>query len=112
MTMDGENKAVTAWVLMTVYRGDDAEALDDALNSILVNQTRLPNGAIIVIDGPVDDAIEQVLKTHKVTAPCPITILPLEKNGGLSLALNQGLQAIPQEVTYVIRHDADDLSRP
>ena len=112
MNKNGENTPVTAWVLMTVYRGDDAAALDDALKSILIDQTRKPEGALIVIDGPVGPELDGVLDTYKDKSPCPFTVIPLSENGGLSLALNVGLQAIPEDVTYVIRHDADDISRP
>lgn len=106
-----KNNAITAWVLMTVYEADQAQALDKALESIFINQSQHPDGAVIVMDGPVGEELYHVVNHYRRTSNFPVKVIQLLENKGLSLALNEGLKAIPEDVTYVVRHDADDLSR-
>lgn len=94
-------------VLMSVYKNDKLEFVEEAIESI-INQTRKPDEIVIVEDGPVPEAIQKLLQEYE--AKCDyLKIVPLEKNVGLGNALNIGLD----KCTYnlVARMDSDDISR-
>jgi len=89
-------------VLMSVYHGDSPDHLIDAIDDIL--QQTLPfDDFVIVIDGPIEGAIESVV--NKINSP-NINILRLESNVGLGEALNRGLSVVKNRL--VMRMDADD----
>ena len=52
-------------VLMTTYHGENPEFLDTALNSVLINQTRIPDQLVLVVDGPIGDDLDEVIKRYK-----------------------------------------------
>jgi hypothetical protein len=95
-------------VLMAVYRQDDPEALIEAIDTISVGQTQKPDLIQIVLDGPVPDALRQALSMVTARAVCPIESIELPENRGL----RAGVEALRGRVRYVVRTDADDLSRP
>ena len=47
---------------MTTYRGETPEYLDCSLNSLLVCQTCKPDQLVLVVDGPIPDKLDQVIK--------------------------------------------------
>lgn len=98
----------TIAVLMSVYRGTDAAELAVALQSLAV-QTRPADEIVIVFDGPVSDAVEDVVSAFVGTQSSART-LPLPENVGLGRACNAGLETI--ETDYVARLDSDDAARP
>ena len=51
-------------VIMSVYKSDNPEQLDVALDSI-INQTLPPNEIIVVVDGPVPNALSNTLEDKK-----------------------------------------------
>lgn len=57
------NKFPDFSVLMSVYKNEKPNYLDKALNSI-ENQTIIPKEIVVVQDGPITDALNQVLKKH------------------------------------------------
>ncbi|MCL2371537.1 glycosyltransferase [Candidatus Saccharibacteria bacterium] len=97
-------KYKTCSVLMAVYHGDQAEWLEQAMQSIL-GQTTKSNDIVIVRDGLVSDDIEKVLKKHEKRAE--VRVVRLAENGGLARALNAGLMKCKNEL--VARMDADDI---
>lgn len=96
-------------VLMTVYRADDPGFLRLSLESML-NQTVPSDDIVVVKDGPVPDALEQVIAQLRQANPGRIHPVQLPENVGLGLALNAGLDACRHEL--VARMDADDISLP
>lgn len=96
-------------VLMSVYAKDKPEYLFEAVNSMLT-QTVPPEQFVIVIDGPVLDELLQPVYEYQRYYVDLFTIVPLEKNGGLGNALNEGLKHCRNEL--VARMDADDISLP
>lgn len=96
-------------VLMSVYAKDKPEYLFAAVNSMLT-QTVPPEQFVIVIDGPVLDELLQPVYEYQRYYVDLFTIVPLEKNGGLGNALNEGLKHCRNEL--VARMDADDISLP
>ena len=95
-------------VLMSVYKNDNPKYLKQAIESML-DQTILPEQYVIVIDGPVPEKIDRVIQYYKKAFPALFTIVPLEKNGGLGNALNNGIEVCRNE--FIARMDADDISK-
>lgn len=92
-------------VLMPVYAGDHAPHVAAALDSVTTAQTLPPSEVVVVVDGPVSDAVEEVLRARS-----DLRIVRLERNEGLTRALTAGLAACSYPL--VARQDADDLSAP
>ena len=95
-------------VLMTVYAKDDPEFFSLALSS-MAEQTYLPDEIVLVKDGPIPDALQQVID-KAVEAGTPIVSVQLEKNKGLGLALNEGIKVVKNDL--IARMDSDDYSLP
>ncbi|MCT4623448.1 MAG: glycosyltransferase [Schleiferiaceae bacterium] len=95
-------------VIMPVYKGDVAPHFDDALASV-VDQSYPAKEIVVIKDGPLTDELYQVLDKwcKKSELIKPVT---LEKNVGLSSALNAGIDAANYE--WLARMDADDICKP
>lgn len=105
----------TISVLMAVYGRDDPALFRAALWSNVLGQTELPDQLVVVVDGPVNRAIDLVLEDARETFGARfgsrfMTVHRLPENRGVAFALNQ---AIPFcEGDFIARADADDLSYP
>lgn len=108
-TADTQVSRMKYSVLMSIYAKDNPEYLFEAINSMLM-QTVPPEQFVIVIDGPVLDELMQPIYEYQRYYVDLFTIVPLEKNGGLGNALNEGLKHCRNEL--VARMDADDISLP
>ncbi|MEH7414345.1 glycosyltransferase [Neobacillus drentensis] len=97
-------------VLLSVYFKEKSEFLDQALQSILIKQSVIPNEVILVKDGPLTVELEEIIEKYKINFPEIIKIIPLEKNVGLGKALEIGLKACSNEL--VARADTDDINYP
>jgi glycosyltransferase involved in cell wall biosynthesis len=97
-------------LLVPVYHGDRPGYLRRAFRSAVDDQTLRPNQVVIVRDGPVGDDLARCLEDLMAASPVPVTLVPLERNGGLGPALDRGLAATWYDV--VARQDADDVSMP
>lgn len=97
-------------LLMSVYGGDDPGFLETAFRSVVHEQTRRPDDVVLVQDGPVPDELSKTITGLIHTAPVPTTLLALEANVGLGLALDQGMAACAHDI--VARMDADDIALP
>lgn len=94
---------------MSVYRNDKPEHFRKAVESISINQSIKPSEIIIVVDGPIPDALEAELN-YLIKCIPQIKPIWLPENKGLGNALNIGLQECSNEI--VARMDADDISLP
>lgn len=95
-------------VLMSLYIKEKAEHFDECMKSIL-NQTALPNEIVIVLDGPINNGVRNILNKYIDENPSLIHIVPLEKNVGLGLALREGIVHCKNEL--IARMDTDDICR-
>ena len=95
-------------VLMSVYYKDDASYLQDSLDSIF-EQTTKADEVVLVEDGPLTPDLHNVIN-HYSHMHKELKILPLQKNGGLGRALNEGLKHCSYDV--IARMDADDIAKP
>ena len=95
-------------VLMSLYIKEKPENLRACMDSLLA-QTLLPDEIVIVKDGPLTDELEAVLSEYISKSPELYTIVPLETNRGLGLALAEGMLHCKHEL--VARMDTDDICR-
>jgi len=65
---------------------------------------------VLVKDGPLTDALDEVIRKHQHASQVPYKIVVLEKNVGLGTALNKGLAHCRYE--WVARMDSDDIAMP
>lgn len=94
-------------VSMCVYGGDNPEWFSVAVNSIL-NQTRKPDEVVLVVDGPVPEALDAVIAEYKKN---PVfKVVCLEVNRGHGEARRTGLNNCTHELVALM--DADDISAP
>lgn len=94
-------------VLMSVYHKEKPEFLKCSIES-MINQSLKPDEIVIVKDGKLTDELDEVIEIYKKKYPKLFTIISLEKNIGLGLALNEGLKICRNEL--VARMDTDDIS--
>ncbi len=96
-------------VAMCVYEKDNAEWFDASLNSV-IDQTVKPNEIVLVVDGPISNAIQKVI--DKYSTLCKrneIEFKPiyLEKNEGHGNARRRSLENCSYELVAIM--DADDI---
>ena len=89
---------------MSVYAKEKSEFLSEALDSI-ISQTVVPDEIVLVEDGPLPIGLTAVIEKYKEVAN--IISVKLQKNVGLGIALNKGLEACSYEL--VARMDSDDI---
>jgi glycosyltransferase involved in cell wall biosynthesis len=93
---------------MSLYVKEKPEYLRLAIDSML-NQTVAPDEIVIVEDGPLTDALYDVLDEYNSKYPQLFHFVKNEENIGLGLALNAGLKECRNEI--VARMDTDDISK-
>lgn len=94
-------------VLMSVYAKERPEYLAACFDSLYA-QTLPADEIVLVLDGPVGENLQQVVRQYRERLP--LKIVPLPENVGLGKALNQGLQHCRHE--WVLRMDTDDICVP
>lgn len=92
-------------VCMCVYGGDDAENFDTAVQSV-IQQTLPPSEIILVVDGPVPQGLDFIIKKYEQNAL--FQIIRLETNQGHGNARRIALAHTSND--YVALMDADDIS--
>lgn len=96
-------------VCMAVYRNDDANDFADAVHSIYTDQSLKPSEIIIVIDGPIPEALESKLTKLKTQINI-IKFVRFNKNRGHAAVRQAGLEAASNEIIAIM--DADDIAEP
>lgn len=101
--MDKQEFAVS----MCVYGKDNPIWFRNAVESVL-NQTVKPTEIVLVVDGPVTDAVDNVIRAYEVN---PLfKIIRFKENQGHGNARRAGLAACTCELVAIM--DADDISVP
>ena len=95
-------------VLMSVYYKEKPDFLYDSMNSIW-NQTTKTDNFVLVCDGPLTEALDNVIEKMKSQHPNTLQVVRLEENKGLGNALNIGMKHCKH--ILVARMDSDDISR-
>lgn len=102
-----DEKTIAFSVAMCVYGKDDPVWFTTALESIQ-NQTRRPDEIVLVVDGPVPAALDEIIR---VCEENPLfSVLRLEKNQGHGRARELSLQSCTKD--WIALMDADDISCP
>jgi glycosyltransferase involved in cell wall biosynthesis len=96
-------------VLIAVYYKEIPDHLHCALESIF-GQTCRPKEVILIKDGLLSGELEKVIEFWKNKENVKLKTFQLEKNMGLALALNFGLQHCACE--FIARMDSDDIASP
>ena len=94
-------------VLMSVYAKEQPDFLEAALRSNIDEQTLRPDELVLICDGPLTNALDEVINRFQTMYPDVLRVFRLSKNGGLGKALNYGLQQCSYE--WVARSDSDDI---
>ncbi len=95
---------------MTTYNGETPEFLDASLNSILIDQTRIPDQFVLVVDGPISDELDRVIKKYGEKFPQILETVYLPENKGQSKASAEGFKYIKYDI--LARMDSDDICVP
>ncbi len=94
-------------VAMSVYKNDNAEFFDVALQSITESQTVMPSEIVLVVDGPVGENIDSVIEKYSGKYE-GFKVVRLSENGGLGNALKIAVENCTNEL--VARMDSDDIA--
>ena len=94
-------------VAMSVYKNDNPEWFDIALDSI-VTQTIPPNEIILIIDGPVASEIHNVIGKYESLYENLFKVIEFKENKGLGIALKTAVENCSYEL--IARMDSDDIS--
>ncbi len=92
-------------VSMCVYGRDNPEWFNTAVNSIL-NQTKKPDEVVLVVDGPVPEALDIIIRSFENNPIFKVIRLP--ENKGHGEARRVGLENCTYELVALM--DADDIS--
>ncbi len=95
-------------VIMSVYQGNSPDYLVAAIDSVY-QQSRKPKETILVVDGPINQALENILEIEQKKYQT-IRIIRLEQNNGLAHAMQV---AVNHATTpFLARMDSDDICLP
>ena len=97
-------------IVTSVYKNDKPEFVRIALDSMLVEQSVKPTEIVLVRDGKVSNALEDLLGEYEARYPEILRVLRLEQNGGLGNALRLGVMSAKYDI--VARMDSDDICLP
>lgn len=98
-------------VLMVTYVRDNPDFLNEAIQSVTLNQTIKPAHVVVVVNGPIPPRNEEVLQFWiESLGPDSFILVRLPENYGLGYALNAGLESCNS--SWIARMDSDDLSVP
>lgn len=97
-------------VLMAIYRNTNADFFEQALHSVWTSQILKPSEIVVVCDGPISKAVENILLQWEARLIEKMVVVKLSVNSGLSVALNKGLECCSYDL--VARMDDDDISLP
>lgn len=93
--------------LGSAYIKTTISELNLSLSSIR-DQTLKPNKVVLVVDGPLNFNLENLLKDFKRNLN--FEVLYLKKNFGLGISLRKGMELCTSE--FVLRFDTDDYNLP
>ncbi|EJG1636720.1 glycosyltransferase [Vibrio alginolyticus] len=94
-------------ILMSLYDKECVNLFALCLDS-LVKQTRKADQVVIVLDGPINDELTNIIELF--SSKLVIQKVFLESNSGLAVALNEGLKYCSGDL--IARMDTDDLCHP
>lgn len=97
-------------VCTSIYKNDNPEYVQLALDSMIVYQSIKPSEIVIVQDGPVSSSLSDLIRAYDNCYPGLFQIIRFDVNQGLGNALRAGVESAKYE--YVARMDSDDICLP
>lgn len=97
-------------IITSVYKNDKPKYVKIALDSMLVNQTIKPTEIILVVDGPINTELTNLINSYQEKYNSIFQPIFLERNQGLGNALQIGVKRAKFE--YIARMDSDDICLP
>lgn len=99
-------------VATSVYKNDNPEWFDRALQSIIVDQTVKPSEVVLVVDGPISSELNAVIDKYREICGGGITlrVINFDENQGLGKALHIAIEQCSNEL--IARMDSDDIALP
>lgn len=94
-------------VAISVYKNDNADYFDKALESITINQTVAPSEIVLVVDGPVGENLNKVIEKYSAQNE-NFKAVRLPENMGLGNALKTAVENASYEI--IARMDSDDIA--
>lgn len=99
-------------VAISVYKNDNPEWVNVALESIIIKQTVKPSEVVLVIDGPISEELQSIIEKYDVlckdTKTIDMKIIRFSENKGLGIALKVAIENCSNEL--IARMDSDDIS--
>lgn len=95
-------------VLISVYKNENSLFLDNALRSVIKDQTVLPSEVVLVRDGELTDDLNGIIDKWRESHD-QFKVVGYPINRGLGFALQYGLKHCTNDV--VMRMDGDDICR-
>ena len=95
---------------MSVYKNDNPTFFKLAVESATIKQTLPPSEVVLVVDGPIPDSIDRVIKELQVELPMPMNVIRLKENVGHARSRQTGLEATTFPIIAIM--DSDDLCHP
>lgn len=95
-------------VLMSVYRNDKREFVEESIKSIWDNQSLKPDEIVIVADGPISEELSNYLL--ELSANEVSKIIWQKENKGLGRTMAYGVLQCTNEL--IARMDSDDIALP
>lgn len=100
----GMDENIKFSVSMCVYGGDNAGWFRTSVESVL-NQTLVPNEIVLVVDGPVPNDLDGIIRKFEESKL--FKVIRLETNQGHGIARKTGLDNCTNELVAIM--DADDI---
>jgi len=97
-------------VLLSLYCKESPDYLNQALISIYDSQILKPDQVVLVKDGPLTPALDEIIGQWGDKLNDVLDVVALESNVGLGAALNAGLRCCKHDL--VARMDTDDIAMP
>lgn len=92
---------------MSIYHKENPQHFDECMQSIWNKQSLRPSQIVLVKDGLLTDELEQIIVIWQKKINSTLKVVPLSKNVGLAMALNEGMKYCDND--WVFRMDADDI---
>lgn len=97
-------------VLLSLFAKENPTYFKLSMKSIWDDQIRKPDQIVLVEDGPITKELESIANEWKQKLGNILTIVKLERNQGLAIALNEGAKYCTGD--FIARMDTDDISLP
>lgn len=96
-------------ILMSVYKGEKPEYLRQSIDS-MIGQTYRTDDFVLVCDGPLTDALEEVICKYESKYHDFFRVLRLSENVGTGQCANRGIEMCRND--YIVKMDSDDIALP